>query len=361
MAEAPTSDRAVYSARPTVRIAGQENARATELLSEMDLTESEGGLTALELKFSNLASLTSNDAELAFEDESSLKLGAQIAVYGGDQSAPQEIFRGVVTGLEAEFSQRGAPELTVLAEDKLQQARMQRLTKVHEDLSIADLARSIASDLGLTPNITGFSDNVGTWAQINESQLAFLRRLVRRYDGDVQVVGDELHVSPRADVRRGALELSFEGQLARVRVLADLAHQVTGTSVTGWDAQAGQRVSATSSGAHLGPGSGRTGADILRDAIAERVEHLGHLAVATDGEARALADAAYDQRARRFVRVEATAEGNPALRVGTHVTLSGLSPRFDNTYYVVRARHRFDSKSGYKTEFEAECAYLGNP
>jgi hypothetical protein len=43
------------------------------------------------------------------------------------------------------------------------------------------------------------------------------------------------------------------------------------------------------------------------------------------------------------------------------VTISGTSRRFDNTYYVVRALHRFDLARGYETEIEAECAYLGNP
>jgi phage protein D len=360
MAESALSSRDVYSACPTVRIGGQENARVRELLVAMDLTENEGGLSALELRFSNVASLTSGGAELAFEDEAALKLGSAITVYAGDQAAPQEIFRGVVTGLEATFSRAAPPELTVLAEDKLQQARMARVTKVHDNVALADLARSLASALGLTPVISGFTQT-GTWAQVNESDLAFVRRLVQRYDGDLQVVGDELHVSPRGSVRRGAVELRLLGQLSRVRVLADLAHQVTGTTIAGWDAVAGLRLSAQSSGAHLGPGSGRDGAQILRQALAPRAEHLGHYAVAGAAEAQALADAAFDRRARRFVRVAATAVGNPAIRVGTHVTLKDVSARFDNTYYVVQAQHRFSMQSGYETHFEAECAYLGQP
>jgi phage protein D len=59
------------------------------------------------------------------------------------------------------------------------------------------------------------------------------------------------------------------------------------------------------------------------------------------------------------VRVAGTAEGNAALRVGTHVTLRGLGPRFDNVYYVTRACHRWDVASAYETDFEAECAFLG--
>jgi phage protein D len=59
------------------------------------------------------------------------------------------------------------------------------------------------------------------------------------------------------------------------------------------------------------------------------------------------------------VQVAGTAEGNAALRVGTHVTLRGLGPRFDNVYYVTRACHRWDVASAYETDFEAECAFLG--
>jgi phage protein D len=81
--------------------------------------------------------------------------------------------------------------------------------------------------------------------------------------------------------------------------------------------------------------------------------------VATRDEAQAVAEAAFDLRARRFVTVDGTAEGNARLRVGSHVTLSALNSQFDNTYYVVRACHRFDVHQGYRTEFRAECAFLG--
>jgi phage protein D len=114
------------------------------------------------------------------------------------------------------------------------------------------------------------------------------------------------------------------------------------------------------SGTNLGPGSGREGKAVLEEALESRAEHIGHMAVGTDAEAQALAEAAFDLRARRFVRAEGTAEGNPQLRVGANLTLTGISPQFDNTYYVVRACHLYDLRQGYRTEFSAECAYLGN-
>jgi hypothetical protein len=360
MAEAALAPSGSFSASPTVRVEGQELALVSASVVAMVMTESEGGLCSLELRLSNFGS-TDQGARTLFEEERDLKLGSNLSIYAGEVNAPREIFRGRVSGLEADFPYGEPPELVVLAEDQLQLARFARRSKVHDKLTIKSLAESLAAQLSLTPRVTGLGEDLGTQVQLNESDLAFLRRLLERVGADLQVVGDELHVSPRADVDRGEVELHVDGQLRGVRFVADLADQVTQVSCTGWDDAQGQPVKAISSGAHLGPGSGRTGAQLLSQLFHERAEHIGHLAVTTAAEATALADAAFDRRARRFVTATGTCEGNPRVRVGSRVKLVGTSDRFDNTYYVVRAVHRFDMISGYKTDFEAESAFLGTP
>jgi phage protein D len=359
MAEKPLSPDAVHAAAPTVRIDGQEYPMVTELMLAMEMTEQEGGMSALEMRVSNVASLDDNTSDLAFEDDKILKLGAQIAIYGGDRNAPQEIFRGKITALEAEFPDTAAPELVVLAEDVFQQARMARRTKVWQNSSISDIASTLASQLNLKPVITALTDSFPVLVQFNESDLAFLRRLLARHDADIQVVGGEMHVSARKDVSRGSIDLELHSQLRKVRVLADLSHQVTEVTVSGWDYKQGSRIHVSSTGSFLHPGSGRAGSDLLRDAVGARSEHIGDPAMASNTEAQALADTIFDRRSRPFVCVEAMAEGNPALRVGTQVNLTGLGGRFSNSYYVVRCRHKYDLSDGYQTDFEAECAFLG--
>lgn len=361
MPEDALSSRALYTARPTLRLNGAENERMTTLLLGMEMLEQEDGLSTLELRFSNVASTSDGSSDFAFEDEGDFKLGDTIAVYCGEETEPTQIFQGTISALEADFSEEGSPILVALAEDRLQKARIKRRTRTHTDLRLSDLANTLASDLGLTPKVTGFSDVIGTQVQLNESDLAFLRRLLARYDGDVQIVGDELHVSPRADVRRGSLELALHSQLRKVSVCADLAHQVNEVTVTGWNASSGQPITGRSSGVHTGPGRGRQGTDLLPRALGRRSHQIGHLAVHTNEEANALAAAAFDERRRRFVTVRATSEGNPLIRVGTHVNLTGLGPRFSNVYYVVHSCHRFDLERGYESDFTAESAFLGNP
>jgi uncharacterized protein len=361
MAEAEVSRAPQYQGHPTVRIDDAENVKVSGFINAFEVTEREAGLSSLELRLVNFAAQSGDDSGFAFEDERDIKLGSKLRLYAGDQATPREIFRGTVTGLEAEFSHAGTPELLILAEDALQLARMSRRTEVHADVKVADLARGVAQRASLTARVTGLSESIGTQVQLNESDLAFLRRLLARYDGDLQVVGDELHVSARSDVQRGSVDLELHGQLRRARFTVDLADQVTEVTTSGWDPAQGKRVAGTSRGANVGPGGGRSGASLLGPTLADRSEHISHPTVLNDTEAAALAEAAFDQRARRFVCVDGTAEGNPRIRVGTHLRLGGLSRRFNNTYYVVFARHRFDPRRGYETDFQAECAYLGSP
>jgi phage protein D len=361
MPEAALSQTAIYSALPTLRIAGLEDARARDLLCAMRMEEAEGGMSTLELRFVNWTASGDGHAELAFDSRSSLKLGAELAVYAGDTAAPREIFKGRVSAMEMVCNHGAPPELAVLAEDALTAARRGRRSKIYNDVSPADVARAIAGDLGLNPQVSGLSTPTATWAQLNETDLSFLRRLLARFDADLQVVGADLQVSPRKDVSRGTIDLTLYSQLANVRISADLADQVTAVTVAGWNARDGAAVKGeVSSLTNAGPGRGKSGLDWAQEVFGSRSEHLSTPAVASSDEARAVAEAALDQRARRFVRAEGTAEGNAGLRVGSSVRIAGVSAQYDNTYYVVRACHLIDLQKGYRTDFNAECAYLGN-
>ncbi|MGO4881152.1 MAG: phage late control D family protein [Bryobacteraceae bacterium] len=359
MPETPVTSAAVYSAIPTVQVDGQLNDKVTEQLLGMKMCEHEGGMSDLELRFSNFGSFQGGIGDQVFEDGSILKLGASLIVYAGLVTSPTEIFRGKITGLEAVFSSDGPPELRVLAEDALQAARMSRHTKNWDNTSLSAIVQQVAGGLNLTPVTTGLDATIGTEQQLNESDLHFLRRLLARYDADLQVVGAELHATPRSQAQRNAIQLDMGSQLQEVRILADLSHQVTQITATGWDFKQGQTISVTSQTTSLGPGSGQTGASWLPQVWATRSEQLAQYATIDQTDAQALVDAEFAQRSRRFVVARGVAEGNPSLRVGTYLTLTGLGPRFSNTYYTTAATHRFDQEKGYATEFTAECAYLG--
>jgi phage protein D len=359
MPEQPLTQNAVYTAIPTVKIDGQANDKVTAQLLSIEMREQEGGMSSLEMRVSNFGSYSSGLADMVFEDGSILKLGAEVLVYAGDASSPTEIFRGKITGLEGRFPQDGPPDLVVLAEDALQTARMKRRTKNWDSTTLNAIAQQVATNLGLTPVLAGLDTNIGTQQQFNESDLHFLRRLLARYDSDVQVVGTELHASPISQAQRNSLEIDLNSQLKEVRVIADLSHQVTQISATGWDYTQGQRISVTSSTSSFGPGSGQAGKDWMQQALGTRTEQIAQHLALNSQEAQALVDTEFSERNRSFVVAHGVSEGNPNLRVGTYLKLNGLGQRFSNTYYTTATVHHFDTQRGYETRFRAECAYLG--
>jgi len=155
------------------------------------------------------------------------------------------------------------------------------------------------------------------------------------------------------------LELKLGVGLLRARLTADLADQATEVRVGSFDPATGQAVVATATEGEMGPGHGLDGPSALKQCFNDLREHIGHQGPLTDNEGKKLARAFYGRRARRFIRVDATAQGDATIRVGSHVSVKGVNPFFENDYAVVEATHRFDLTSGYLTDFVAEGAWLG--
>lgn len=360
MTETDLTSALIYVTRPVVEIDGRRHAMVDQLLLSMEMREQEGGLSKLELRFANSAQHegVGNDFAFEFTETDLLKLGATLLVKAGDADDAMEIFKGRISAIEFAAEEPGQPELTVFAEDALMTARMRRATKLYPAGPLRDIVKDVARALGLREVITGLNVSLDPQLQMNETPLAFLRRLLADYDADLQIVGNELHVSPRADVARGRITLALGSQLHRARACVDLAQQTTDVSLAGFDRSQGRAVTATST-ASLGQPRGKTGAQFLSETLGEFHDHIGNRAVRDQAEAQALADAAFARRARRFVTLEGTAEGNPALRVGAEIAIEGLGPRFSNSYYVVKTCHRFDLTAGYAVDFRGECAFFG--
>jgi len=355
--ESPISSRAIYSARPTIEIDGQPLERVALGLSALTVTESVDGLAAMELRLANWVSTPRGDAELAFDAGSALALGSAVRVLAGAAGEQEVIFQGRVSCLEAGAGERLPPVLVVRAEDRLMAARLARRSHVYTDVSLDDLAQQVGQGLGLTVETRDLPQVRATFAQFNESDLAFLRRVLARYDCTLRFAGESLRVAPRVGGSE-TVELALYSQLRRVHISADLAHQTTRVTISGWDAMQGAAFHEQSTGTQLGAGRGRPGAELLQRHFGERSEHLAAFACRDANEARALAQAAFDQRARRFLTARGTVEGNKRLRAGSLVALSGLGARFDNSYEVGEVTHRFDLTEGYQTDFVAHGAYL---
>ena len=96
---------------------------------------------------------------------------------------------------------------------------MTRRSRTYEESSDADAVRFIASKHGLKPQVDMDGPTHAVLAQVNQSDLAFLRERARAVDAEVWVEGDTLHAQARARRNAGKVSLEYgrtlrEGELA---------------------------------------------------------------------------------------------------------------------------------------------------
>ncbi|HEY9286094.1 MAG TPA: hypothetical protein VIP46_21770 [Pyrinomonadaceae bacterium] len=342
--------------RPSFFVGGKEQPTLFAGLARLRIEETTAGLYRCEAKFGNWGIKDGRTDFLHF-DRRTLDFGKDFQV----KLADKLLFDGRIMGLEADFPEAGSPEITVLAEDRFQDLRMTRRTRTFEDVSDADVFNQIASDHGLSPGIDARGPTHKVLAQVNQSDLAFLRERARSIDAELWLEGKTLNVRTRSARAAQPLTLKRGMELREFRVLADLAQQRTSVSVGGWDVSAKKALKhdAEESAVSSEVGGDESGVSILRSKIGERRESLAHAVPFQGQEAQAAAESFFRMSARRFLTGRGVAETRPELRAGATVDLKELGPLFSGKYYLTEVRHLFDNAKGTRTEFRAERPGIG--
>lgn len=352
----------LHSSQPVLKVDGQEKPELGAGLLSLLVEETTAGLYRCELTVGNWGSAT-GEVDYLYFNRQLLDFGKKLEIQTGAGDAAGTIFKGRITGLEGRYLAARPPEVTVLAEDRLQDLRMTRRTRTWEDASDEDVIREIASQHSLTPeiDITGAGTH-RTLAQVNMTDLQFLRERARAVDAEVWVDDQTLHVQARSRREGENVTLTFGQRLREFSVLADIAGQRTAVTVSGWDVAGKDAISqeATASVIQSELSGMKSGSEILQQALGERKEQVVHGVPVGDQEARTMAEAMFRRQARRFVTGTGMAEGDARIRVGTVLDLQKLGPLFSGKYYVTEVRHLFDRVQGYRTQFRVERPGIGD-
>lgn len=354
---AANNENGLKTSRPAISVDGQPKPDLDGGLLRMQIAESTSGLYRCEAAFSNLGEKDGGSNFLYF-DRRVLDFGKALQIKLDDEV----IFDGKITALEACFPEGQPPEITVLAEDRFQDLRMTRRTRSFSDVSDSDVMNQIATDHGLRADVSVTGPSYKLLAQINQSDLAFVRERARSIDAELWMDGSTLGAKPRTGRSSdSAIELNYGAKLREFTVIADAAGQRTSVTVGGWDvgAKSELKFEATESVISGELNGDASGASILQSAFGARKESLVHTVPLTSQETQAEAEAYFKMSARRFVVGRGVAETTGKLRVGAYVDLKELGPLFNGKYYLAEVRHLFDLSKGMRTEFVAERPGIG--
>ncbi len=347
----------ITAARPSIQIGGQDSPSLAEGLLVLRVHESADGQAGCEATFGNWGAKGKSTTFLYF-DRALLDFGKEITI----GLKTDVLFRGRISGMEAGFPEGGGPRLTVLAEDRYGDLRTTRRTRSFADVTDADVLSKIAADHGLSADVQLTGPTYRILTQLNQSDLAFLRDRARAVDAELWLDGTTLAARSRAGrAATTPLRLGYGNELREFTVLADLAGQRSGVTVSGWDVSAKRALAETAAEAVISGelAGGQSGTRALAAAFGDRAEHVVHSVPLTAAEARARAETLYKRISRRFLTAHGVAKTSGGLRVGANVTLDHLGDLFSGTYYISQVAHRFDDDEGLRTEFVAERAGLG--
>jgi phage protein D len=350
---------AISSARPALDVDGQARPKLDAGLLRLAVSETVDGLASCELEFGNWGVNDQGQVGFLWFDRSVLDFGKRLVIRFGSTT----VFDGLIGAIEGRFPALAPPTLVVRADDKLQALRMTRRTRSFDSVSDADLFRRIAGEHGLQDDVNLSGPTWSLVVQANESDLAFLRRRALVVDADLMIFDGKLVAQQRASRPAPALTLVQGGRLRRFSVVADLAHQRTSLVCAGWDVAGKQAISAEATASDVAgeASAGQSGPQLLDSAFGPRKDLVGHRVPFDDSGAQAEARAHLRASARRFLRGRGEADADAAIRVGASLELRGLGPLFEGRYGVTEVLHRFDDRSGLRTEFGVERAWLGRP
>ena len=342
--------------RPSFYLAGKEDIVLGHGLLLMAGCESVNGLYHCEARFGNWGPSGNANGFLYF-DRKKLDFGKALQI----KMDQDKLFDGRISALEGDFGEGRPPEIAVLLEDRFEDLRMTRRTRSFADASDSDIFKRIASDYGLQGDIDVSGPTYKVLAQVNQSDLAFLRERARAIDAELWLDDRNLFVKTRSKRNDGTITLNYGGELREVRITADLAGQRTAVKVNGWDVggkagltyEAGEQVMSNELNGDT------SGISILKSAFGERKESLAHTVPLSSSEARVEAETVLKMTARRFTVAHGIAQGNAKLNVGTFVDLQKLGPLFSGKYYLASVKHTFGGTQGFLTEFTGERSGIG--
>jgi phage protein D len=349
----------LYSAGLEVKVDGSPLPTAiVPLLTEAYVEDNRAAPDMFELRFTRNVL-----AEVGF----TIGVEVTLSVHTSDLPAPVTIMVGEVVGVEAEWSPEG--NVTVVRGLDHSHRLFHRRVAAYPDLSVAEIVRQVAQRAGLqvsqvddVPDFAGDQDT--QLSQDGETDWALLQRLAALVGAQCAVVEGKLEFrTPEppdgapdsgASANLDPLVLELGRNLLSLSAGVSAVGQPANVEVRGWDFEAKEAVVGTAPIATTSAELTTYPPASLASAFEAPDLVTADYPVRTTAAAGVVAEAYADRVAAGAVSCFGLARGNPDLRVGAKVRLSGLGAPFDMSCVLSRSRHRFHSRGEYfyTTEFE---------
>lgn len=270
------------------------------------------------------------------------------------------VIKGEITAIETHFTSRSQAPIIVRGYDESHRLHRGRFNRSFQNKKDSDIVKTIASEAGISVGTVeasggpyGYGDIGGSSGYVfqqNQTNMEFLRERSARQGFELFLQDSKLYF--RKPSSATTLNLEWLKDIHSFRVRVSSAEQVSSVEVRGWDYSKKEVISEkiTSNQKVLTEtdhGEGKSTASSFKPSSPSLV--LVDQPISQSTEAKAMAQALFDELGGEFAQADARGEGNPKIRPGRIIKLSGMG-KYSGSYYVTETRHLFHERI-YTTEF----------
>jgi phage protein D/phage baseplate assembly protein gpV len=274
-----------------------------------------------------------------------------------DDAEQVTLLKGEITAIEAHFNPESQAPIIIRGYDASHRLHRGRYNRSFQNMKDSDIVNQIIGEAGISKGTVddtngpyGFGDPVGYIFQENQTNMEFLRERAARNGYELFVQDGKLNFrKPKAG---STLTLTWLKDISSFQVRVSSAEQVSSVEVRGWNYQTKQTIVSTKSAqtseviTSTDQGAGKAKSTAFSSSPKMIVVNQP---VSSSQESDAIAQALFNELSGEFVQADARAEGNPDIRPGKKVKLTGMG-NYSGSYYVTETRHVLQQRV-YTTEF----------
>jgi phage protein D/phage baseplate assembly protein gpV len=259
------------------------------------------------------------------------------------------LFKGEITTIEHRRDGADGHVVRIRAYDALHRLRKKQRPRTLANVAVRELAAGAASDLGLDSAATEAGPTRRLVVQYEESDLDFIAGLATEAGLHLYLDNGTLRLVTLAGEGE-PIALKVGRELATARSVSTIEHLRRHVTAQGWNVL---RTTVLDQTVVLA----RQDAEDVRSIDSSTlpndlgVRTLYNRLAAAAGEIEGYAQADIDRAASGEIVIEASADGNTALRPGRAIRIEGLADDVDGQFTITEALHEFTETGGYVTSF----------
>ena len=315
------------------------------------------------LRLPDMCTLTATFPKAAESiDEHPFNVGSHLEIKLGarDELTTTTLFEGDVVSLDVEFG-AGSVELTVRGFDASHVLQRSRKVRTFQNQTASDIVEKILGETDLDWESDASGDPYEFVQQDNETDWDFIWRLAERIGFEFVVQDGTARFRRQANDRR-PVQLDWPKKLHSFSPRVTAIQQVEQVTLAAHDPKTKETIDATAKDPNQLAKIG-----IERQTISKAFDgaslHIATEPVASHAEGQAVAQALLDKLANAYVIAEGVCDGNPQIKAGTAIEVTGVGQNFSGTYRIAAATHVLRGGNRYETRFatEAPQTLLSNP